>query len=262
MLAPLLLLLIGTGDLIRAVRLAALRWTLLALLWAAVAAAAVAGLGVGALQVAALVALHVGWLAAMPVHDRPTPRRLWPAFALIVLIAVDAVFDLGRGTAGPLLDWYDDTVPAVNGIDAATALGALGVAAFLTRSANLVVRAALRRATTGEPLPSRPGGWDVRVAGRSIAEVDRRTPAPAVGTRLKGGRIIGPLERLLLVLLALAGQAPVIAALVAAKGIVRFPEISEDRGSGSKAEEFLVGSLTSWSLAAGSGVLLWALHIR
>ena len=70
-----------------------------------------------------------------------------------------------------------------------------------------------------------------------------------------GGRIIGPLERLLIVFLALAGAPTLIAALLAAKGIVRFPEISADRGTGSKAEEFLIGSLTSWGLA-GLGFLL------
>lgn len=56
-------------------------------------------------------------------------------------------------------------------------------------------------------------------------------------------------------LLALVGAPVLIAALIAAKGIVRYPEISADRGAGSKAEEFLIGSLTSWALA-GIGVVL------
>ncbi|MHA7245765.1 hypothetical protein ACX80C_02985 [Arthrobacter tecti] len=48
--------------------------------------------------------------------------------------------------------------------------------------------------------------------------------------------------------------------LSAAKGLVRFPEISEDRGSGSKAEEFLVGSLASWTLSIAGVLYLYLLH--
>lgn len=39
---------------------------------------------------------------------------------------------------------------------------------------------------------------------------------------------------------------------VAAKGIIRFPEISRDTVGGSKAEFFIVGSLASWVLVAGA----------
>lgn len=52
------------------------------------------------------------------------------------------------------------------------------------------------------------------------------------------------------------GAYTVVAALMAAKGIVRFPEISADAGKGSRAEEFLVGSLTSWALAFMAAVLV------
>ena len=61
--------------------------------------------------------------------------------------------------------------------------------------------------------------------------------------------MIGPLERLLIVALALVGAEAVIVGLLAAKGIVRFPEISADGRRGSKAEEFLIGSLVSWTIA-------------
>ena len=52
----------------------------------------------------------------------------------------------------------------------------------------------------------------------------------------------------------------VLGALVflgAALGLVRFPEISADRGAGSRAEEFLIGSLASWGLAAAGAVVIW-----
>jgi hypothetical protein len=69
------------------------------------------------------------------------------------------------------------------------------------------------------------------------------------GTALRGGRWIGPLERLLIIILAGAGAEVAIGAVVAAKGVIRFPEISQD-SSGEKAEEFLIGSVSSWILAA------------
>lgn len=69
------------------------------------------------------------------------------------------------------------------------------------------------------------------------------------GPSLRGGRWIGPLERLLIIILAGAGADVAIGAVVAAKGVIRFPEISQD-ASGEKAEEFLIGSVSSWILAA------------
>jgi len=44
------------------------------------------------------------------------------------------------------------------------------------------------------------------------------------------------------------GPPAAIAAIVAAKGVIRFPEISQDK-AGQKAEEFLIGSFASWILA-------------
>ena len=56
-------------------------------------------------------------------------------------------------------------------------------------------------------------------------------------------------RRLLIIVLAGADAQVAIAAVVAAKGVIRFPEISQD-SSGEKAEEFLIGSVSSWILAA------------
>ena len=54
---------------------------------------------------------------------------------------------------------------------------------------------------------------------------------------------------LLIIILAGAGAEVAIGAVVAAKGVIRFPEISQD-STGEKAEEFLIGSVSSWILAA------------
>ncbi|SDN66017.1 hypothetical protein SAMN05216355_10962 [Actinomyces ruminicola] len=43
---------------------------------------------------------------------------------------------------------------------------------------------------------------------------------------MRGGRWIGPLERILILLLAAAGAQAAVAAVIAAKGVIRFPEIN------------------------------------
>ena len=75
------------------------------------------------------------------------------------------------------------------------------------------------------------------------------------GTSMRGGRWIGPLERILILLLASVEAPAAIAAIVAAKGVIRFPEISQDK-AGQKAEEFLVGSFASWILAVLGAVTI------
>jgi hypothetical protein len=85
----------------------------------------------------------------------------------------------------------------------------------------------------------------------------------AVGTkfspaeqRLRGGRIIGPIERLLIFGLGLAGEPTAAALVISAKGLLRYPELAGMRSEpGSSArtidvvtEYLLIGSLTSWTL--------------
>lgn len=158
----------------------------------------------------------------------------------------------------------------------------LGAAAFLVEPANRITRDVLelagrREARTAaaaesrseasvddaadasaaaatEPTGDRTDGVTGDAAAAATAEADSADADPASG--LKGGRYIGPVERILMAGLGLVGAYPVVAALMAAKGIVRFPEISADAGKGSRAEEFLVGSLTSWALAFVAAVLV------
>lgn len=92
---------------------------------------------------------------------------------------------------------------------------------------------------------------------------------PQASDQLKGGRLLGPMERLLIVGLGLAGQLTMASAVVAAKSIIRFPEISAKRdrdgnpervGIDDVTEYFLVGSFASWILAFGSLALVAAAH--
>jgi hypothetical protein len=78
--------------------------------------------------------------------------------------------------------------------------------------------------------------------------------------RLRGGRVIGPLERVLIFGLGLAGEATAAALVIGAKGLLRYPELNGLRGESGAAgpsartidvvtEYLLIGSLTSWLLA-------------
>lgn len=66
------------------------------------------------------------------------------------------------------------------------------------------------------------------------------------------GRWIGALERLLIFVLMLAGQAAAAGIVVAAKSILRYPEISA-KPQRIAPEYVLIGSLASWLIAFSVG---------
>jgi hypothetical protein len=138
--------------------------------------------------------------------------------------------------------------PAIEPADAADPQGAIPAGPAGPAGGADLPRESVEVETTG-PFRSR-----TRIVVRGVGD-DSADPAPV--DDLRGGRLIGPLERLLIVGLTLAGALPIVAGLLAAKGIVRFPEISNDRARGSKAEYFLVGSFVSWALALLGAGSLW-----
>ena len=86
-------------------------------------------------------------------------------------------------------------------------------------------------------------------------------PAATNEKKLKGGRLLGPMERLLILGLGLAGEVTAASIVVAAKGLLRFPELQRDAklsGPSDVTEYFLIGSFVSWLLALG-GLALAAL---
>lgn len=122
------------------------------------------------------------------------------------------------------------------------------------------------------PLATLPPDRLVLVAGVLVAQLSTvnvlvRLVLDAVGVpasdnekSLKGGRLLGPMERLLIVGLGLAGHVTAASIVVAAKGLLRFPELqrgSESGGPSDVTEYFLIGSFASWLLALG-GVALCA----
>lgn len=87
------------------------------------------------------------------------------------------------------------------------------------------------------------------------------TAAPAAGAAalsvssvriLRGGAIIGVLERLAVCVAVLAGEPVAIAYVIAIKGLGRFAELKETPVA---AERFIIGTLTSLLWAAGVAAL-------
>ena len=84
-------------------------------------------------------------------------------------------------------------------------------------------------------------------------------PALTNERQLRGGRLLGPMERLFLLLLATVGQVAAGGVVVAAKGLLRYPELQRsgrDRGPTDVSEYFLIGSFASWLLALGGWTLV------
>ncbi|TSD11933.1 hypothetical protein [Curtobacterium sp. KBS0715] len=289
MLAGVLLTLVGLADVVRArtgtdaAPRRVLTTTVIVLLWAAVATVAVLGLGLAVWSVLVAVVLAALWVATtIPVRsggapggrDRALPwlRRSgsWPAVLLAVAVAVLLLWVPAADASGFVVDWHRDAGPAfVGAVPLAALVAGIGSALFLVDSANVVVAQAL---PPGLSPDARPGAVAAEPTRRKRFDRRRTTRARgADGTAdadadtdgtvtLKGGRMIGPIERLLLAGFSLAGAFPVVAALIAAKGIVRFPEIRRET-TGYQAEYFLIGSLVSWAMAFAAAGMCWLLAL-
>lgn len=73
---------------------------------------------------------------------------------------------------------------------------------------------------------------------------------------VKGGRVIGPIERLLLFGVVIAGSPTTAGLVVAAKSLLRFPELSEKSRIHDTTEYVVIGSLASWALALLAAVFV------
>ena len=246
--AGLMLLAVGAIDLVRQFVSPARRW-----IGYLVAAALVIALGaVSAAIIPALVAIVVGvaWVLTMPTRS-DARLTFWPAVILAVACTL-LVMLLGDRTDVGLVGAIWQVRSPVGLISFDLAVLTAGVVVFLLESCNVVVRAALSGENTWRPadiVSVEPS------AGDDLPSAERRE-APK-RTAFAGGRLIGPLERMLVFVLTLVGAYALLAAMLAAKGIVRFPEISKDGETGARAEYFLVGSFVSWVTALGGALLVW-----
>ena len=170
--------------------------------------------------------------------------RTWvPLLVFGAGLALMLVYSPLDANADGAIGWWLEVTPlgVLAGLRPEEALLLAGVMLCQLSTGNVLVRLVLSATGTSNP---------ARAAGRA---------APSY--RLKGGRLLGPMERIFIVGLGLAGELTAASVVVAAKGLLRWPELQaarEERGPGIHVvtEYFLVGSFVSWTLALGSLVLL------
>jgi len=224
------------------------RRTLAALATAVVATAGLTAVTGSGPRAVALVAVLAGLvLGAWHVLDRDeaertrdrTEPRVSPALAvpLLTLLAAFAVSGSVHAGAGHLEDWYRK-LPFAFAASVPLDQFLVGVSAtvFLLASANRIVRLVLEAAGT---------------------------PASSGETKLRGGRLLGPMERIFVAAMVLAGDPTGAAIVFAAKGLLRLPEIrsSADQAGGEDdhvTEYFLIGTFFSLLLAGGAAALILA----
>lgn len=202
----------------------------------------VAGLTEGRDLVAVLVvaAAVVAWGQSVTLGFGRGSAAVPLAVAATALTLVIALSGQAGPVDGVIARWLDGlAVPALSGLEPERFLLLVGVFLVQLSTGNVVVRLVLRVTGTMHPL---------------------RDGAPAgPEARLKGGRLLGPMERVLVLGLGLAGHVTAASIVVAAKGLLRFPELSSDRGQERihrLTEYFLVGSFVSWLLALGGVALV------
>ncbi len=172
--------------------------------------------------------------------------RAWvPLLVLGASLVLGVLCTAWAGPAGGLLgEWLESTqVPALQSVSPDRALLLAGVFLVLLSTGNVVVRLVLSATGTTNPT---------------------RYPLAPDEPPLKGGRLLGPMERVLIVGLGLSGHLTAASIVIAAKGLLRWPELQAKPDQADArvwdvhrvTEYFLVGSFVSWLVALGSLVVL------
>jgi hypothetical protein len=240
-----LLIAVGVGDVSR--RLVSARWlppvAALAVIAACLLLCGLWHLGDVPLLVVAAAA-SIAWLLSCDRAERTGRHQALPLTvfggAVVALILLCGLASDVGGLVGRWSTWSGLT----DGIAADRVVMIIGVMLIQLATGNQLVRLVLGSVGAVKPVGQ-----------------------PQASDRLRGGRLLGPMERLLIVGLGLGGQLAMATAVVAAKSIIRFPEISAQRtreigdpgiGIDDVTEYFLVGSFASWILALGGLALVAA----
>jgi hypothetical protein len=222
------------------------RWSPDDVAWPRAIVAAIAGTaavgGVAALSgmdssgVLLAIAISFVILLLWSAYELLPSRDLKPEFALALVMSVIFALIALSGSADPidgdLATWYSKLgFGFVRQVSVDQFVLGVGATLFLLGTANRIVQLVLRAAGS-------PEGEDT----------------------LHGGRLLGPMERLIIAAAVLSGSAAAAGFVIAAKGLLRFREIGG--GSGSNVDEiteyFLIGTFTSTVLAAAVAILVLA----
>lgn len=240
------LLVVGVCDLLRAARdttswrrralIAALGVVLVVALGLLIGLSGFDWVGLGALMIVSLVGWVIASSVALDRRSSASSAVLAVAFGSMALGLAGTVIGGGVAAAMPEMpSSLGGSVIAGLRPDALVLLA--GVMAVQLSTANVLVRLVLDAVGI---------------------------PATTNEKQLKGGRLLGPMERLFIVGLGLAGQVTAAAVVVAAKGLLRFPELQRGvaadapspDGPSDVTEYFLIGSFASWLIALAGLALL------
>jgi hypothetical protein len=158
------------------------------------------------------------------------------AWILVALVAAFAISGLIGAVSGALGQWYSGLpFGFVRTIDVDQFLLGLSATLFVLATSNRIVRLVLQAAGTPDLIEGE--------------------------TKLSGGRILGPMERLFVIAMVVSGNLAAAAALIAAKGFLRLPEIrsnTDQRGGvGDQVTEyFLIGTFASLLIASALGAIV------
>ncbi|HET9021368.1 MAG TPA: hypothetical protein VFN34_05745 [Ornithinibacter sp.] len=199
------------------------------------------------LVVLAASVVCLGLWVRLSTQSMTTGTGHWPALAALAGGAVLLVGLSGWASPadGPFADWLAwADLPLVGSAPPADVLLVIGVLLVNLATANVIVRLVLVSVGAMRPVPHLDLGTE-----------------PQPSDQLRGGRLLGPMERVLILGLGLAGQLTAAGLVIAAKGLIRFPELQSKRdenttveavGIDAVTEYFLLGSFLSWLLALGS----------
>ncbi|WP_353950378.1 hypothetical protein V6K52_12125 [Knoellia sp. S7-12] len=160
----------------------------------------------------------------------------------VALLAFSGLASTPGGLLGDWIAWADLPFSDDLGVDRLLVVVGFFIANLAT--GNVIVRLVL--VSVGALRPSAKSGGS-----------NKTQPSD----KLKGGRLLGPMERVFILGLGLAGQLTAASIVIAAKGLIRFPELQSAKddttsvkgdGIDEVTEYFLVGSFVSWLVALGS----------
>ncbi|BBX46699.1 hypothetical protein GCM10009641_41480 [Mycobacterium cookii] len=187
-------------------------------------------------------AATVAWQILCARSDRTDSKHLAPLLVFGTSLALLTVMSgWGCEAGGLIAGWSKWVALPINNVRPTRLLMTIGVVLSQFATGNRLVRLVLASVGAVRPLGQ-----------------------PQPSDQLKGGRLLGPMERLLILSLGVGGQVAAASAVVAAKGIIRFPELNAQKRGADNAtgigidevtEYFLVGSFASWLLAL-SGMAL------
>jgi hypothetical protein len=244
---------LAVADLVRASPLTASRPVVVPAVVGSLGSVVVALLaGLTAWRDAALVVVAMATVVAWVVlaeralrHDRTAGWALAAPLAGTALVV--ALSGWSSAVSGPFARWLEWTgIPLLVEADPQVALLVPALVLLQLATGNVVVRLVLTHvgaiSAEGRPQPS---------------------------DQLRGGRVLGPMERIFILGLGLAGEVTAASLVIAAKGLIRWPELQSARRAQQRprpivpgrdpepapptidelTEYFLVGSFISWLVA-------------